>query len=183
MPRFSATTKAVEENVSVLREAFYCDPSSPSGLRHAKMKRAGGRIGEMAGSCNPAGYWRVSCCGISLMAHRVVFILTQGPIPEGFEVDHKDGNTSNNNSQNLQALTNGANRRAINRKFRNNTSGFHGVGYNAKRRRWKAYICRENKPKALGYFRTPEDAARAYDNAAILWAATKGEVPRFLNAV
>lgn len=37
--------------------------------------------------------------------HRRIWASTHGPIPEGFEVHHKDENRENNNIENLEALT------------------------------------------------------------------------------
>jgi hypothetical protein len=46
-------------------------------------------------------------------------------------------------------------------------SGYKGVSFNKKLGKWKVAIRLVDKRPHLGYFTTPEDAARAYDNAAI----------------
>lgn len=48
-----------------------------------------------------------------------------------------------------------------------NTSGFVGVSWDKSKKRWMAYINYAKKRKFLGRFRLAEDAARAYDAAAI----------------
>lgn len=51
-------------------------------------------------------------------------------------------------------------------------SGYKGVSYFKRTGKWKAQITITGKTKALGYFHTAEDAARAYDAAAY---ETRGE--------
>ena len=42
-------------------------------------------------------------------AHRIMWIYHNGPIPDGLEVNHKDGNRKNNQLSNLELLTRGEN--------------------------------------------------------------------------
>ena len=46
-----------------------------------------------------------------------------------------------------------------------NTSGYRGVSYFKRDKKWKAQITIDNKEKHIGYFNTPEEAAIAYDAA------------------
>jgi len=81
-------------------------------------------------------------------------------------VDHWDGDPMNNRRSNLRPTTqrgNGANRRSLNK---NNTSGYRGVVFSKEKRRWVAQIKVNYKTKRLGYFDSPQEAARAYDEAA-----------------
>jgi hypothetical protein len=97
----------------------------------------------------PGGGW------MAISMHR--FILGNKCI--GFVVDHKDGNTLNNQKINLRICTrsqNGANRKIQ----KNNTSGYPGVS--KSRNKWQANIMVNKKSKHLGVFETPEMAYNAY---------------------
>jgi hypothetical protein len=80
--------------------------------------------------------------------------------------DHRNGNGLDNRRANLREATKSQN--AANRGLdRNNTSGFKGVYWNKAERKWQAHIQVDGKKRTLGRFPDPEDAARAYDAAAL----------------
>lgn len=80
-------------------------------------------------------------------------------------VDHANGNGLDNRRANLRAATNAQN--SANRRRRSdNTSGFKGVSFHRRSRKWQAYACQGGKQNHLGYHATAEQAARAYDEAA-----------------
>jgi len=79
-------------------------------------------------------------------------------------VDHRNGNGLDNRRANLRPATksqNGANRLIA----ASNKSGFKGV--DLKKGRWRAQIKVVGSKIHLGYFDLAEEAARAYDMAAI----------------
>ena len=112
---------------------FKVDPNSPSGL-----SRINGTFNGLyfKGKIGPCGYksrtnsgnyfWRVKYRNKSVVVHRIVWELTFGKIPEGFVIDHIDGNSLNNNADNLRLVTQELNcrNRAISK---NNTSGVNGI--------------------------------------------------------
>ena len=51
-------------------------------------------------------------------------------------------------------------------KQSNNTSGYKGVHWDKRRSRWVPQICVNGRKPYLGYFTNPEDAAKAYIEAA-----------------
>jgi hypothetical protein len=81
------------------------------------------------------------------------------------DVDHRNINTLDNRRDNLRPCSHSQN--MANGKLRcHNTSGFKGVNWNTTAKMWCARIGVNNKRIFLGYFRTAEEAARAYDTAA-----------------
>lgn len=82
------------------------DPTSPSGLRWAASNTNRVKVGDVAGSRNPEGYWVITRHGNRVYrAHNVVWELHNGQIPEGMTVDHVDRNPSNNRIENLRLKT------------------------------------------------------------------------------
>lgn len=104
--------------------SFYYDESSPSCLRWASA-RAQMKAGDVAGSLKPDGYWKVRDGGHPRGVHIVVWELHHGPVGAS-EVDHIDGNPSNNKLSNLRATDRvGQTQNAAIRK--DNTTGVKGV--------------------------------------------------------
>jgi hypothetical protein len=85
--------------------------------------------------------------------------------PNGFDVDHIDGNGLNNSRSNLRICSRADNLR--NRRKTRGTSRFKGVYWNARVGRWHASIQANKARHDLGFFTNEIDAARAYDAAAI----------------
>lgn len=82
------------------------------------------------------------------------------------DVDHKDGNGLNNQRENLQPLTPLIHAQKMSR-HRDGSSQYKGVSWMPKKGRWQAGIGVYYKRVALGYFDTEEEAAMAYDAAAM----------------
>lgn len=102
--------------------------------------------------------------GRLILMHRVIMErMLQQPIPSGLLVDHVNGDPLDNRRANLRLATPAEN--AQNRKqHRNNTSGYRGVSRIGDR--WQARISAFGRRIHLGYHDTPQDAYRAYLDAA-----------------
>jgi hypothetical protein len=84
-------------------------------------------------------------------------------------IDHRNGDGLDNQRSNLRLAT-GSQNNANQRPTEGHASRFKGVG--RRRQRWRAYIHVQGVFRSLGQFANEEDAARAYDTAAL---ATWGE--------
>lgn len=85
--------------------------------------------------------------------------------PDSKCIDHADGDSLNNQKQNLRPCTYSQN--GYNQGIRkDNTSGYKGVSWNKGNKRWHAVIKNDSKFIFLGGFKDPIEAAKAYDKAA-----------------
>jgi hypothetical protein len=99
--------------------------------------------------------------GRMLGMHRVIM-----GEPKGFLVDHIDGDGLNNCRSNLRVATHAQN--LCNRgKNSNNTSGFKGVNWHKNAKKWAAAIMVNRRSHHLGLFSDVQEAAKAYDIAAL----------------
>lgn len=81
-------------------------------------------------------------------------------------IDHINLNGLDNQRNNLRVAT-GTQNNANRPLQRNNSSGYKGVSYHKPTQKWSAYIKYRYVKRHIGYFATPEEAALAYDKAAI----------------
>jgi hypothetical protein len=93
--------------------------------------------------------------------------LTMHKLITGYaRTDHIDGDGLNNTRANLRDAGHAQNLR--NRgATRSSTSGYKGVTYDRQTGQWKAQLTHQYRNIHLGRYPTPEDAARAYDAAAV----------------
>lgn len=96
-------------------------------------------------------------------AHRLAWFYVYKEWPKGI-IDHIDRNPQNNAISNLRDTTNSLNQHNINPKI-NNTSGYTGVYYSERQRRWKAQIIVNRKVIYLGCFIEKKFAIKARKEA------------------
>lgn len=83
--------------------------------------------GQPAGSLNGTdGYSQVHYKKGMYRVHRIIWEMFNGDVPEGYVIDHMDGNPANNHITNLRAVEEKYNSRNK-KKQHNNTSGVVGV--------------------------------------------------------
>ena len=108
-----------------------------------------GQVYRKVGSANPDGYVYIGYNRRYLSAHRIVFLLNNGYLPE--IVDHVDCNPSNNAISNLRAANKSTN--GMNKKLRcDSTTGVKNVTWHKLRSRWQVSLSVNKKRKTIGYF-------------------------------
>jgi 5-methylcytosine-specific restriction endonuclease McrA len=121
------------------------------------------KIGSPAGCTNSMGYRVVQFCGKTVYSHQIAWLMTYRVWPD-HEIDHIDGNPSNNAISNLRAATRTENNRNTGIRS-NNKLGAKGVLKHSDGR-FRARIMVDRKTIHLGLFDTIEEAASAYAAAS-----------------
>ena len=109
---------------------------------------------------DPRGYLRTSINRKTVYLHR--FILGN---PKGFDVDHINGDYSDNRRENLRVCTTSQN--CMNqRKSANRSSIYKGVSWFKNVGKWAVQIRKEGKRHYFGYFDDEIKAAEVYNEKA-----------------
>jgi hypothetical protein len=130
------------------------------------VRRGRQAAGTRAGTVNKkSGYVLICIDGHFYYGHRLAWFYAHGSWPVEFS-DHENRTRYDNRLENLRPANRSQNMGNIAPNARN-TSGYRGVSWCKSKRRWAAYINRENRKVHLGRHSTAEDAARAYNVAAM----------------
>jgi HNH endonuclease len=108
-------------------------------------------------------YALIRLLGRAYGAHRLAWVCHHGKWPD-HEIDHRDRDPLNNRISNLREATRSQNQRNKG-PMRNNSSGFKGVSFRAKRAGRKKYYAQINvghTMKFLGWFATAEEASSVF---------------------
>jgi hypothetical protein len=120
-------------------------------------------IGSIAGGKNDDGYVKIRIGKKKYAAHRLAWLYVMGIWPAD-QLDHRDGNRSNNAFSNLRECTNAQN--CENKKVRSdNPSGYPGVTWCKSNKKWKVSITKNKIRHHLGYFINRNDAYNVYLDA------------------
>lgn len=152
-------------SIEYLRKNFRYDPES-GHVFHACDKAGVKRKDTIAGCLRHQGYIgitiRINDKPIQWAAHRIAWALVYGECPAELEIDHINGNRSDNRLANLRLATrrqNLANARRINRSLP------QGVSYRSNG--FFARIMFSGERITLGPFASADEAASAYIRAAV----------------
>jgi hypothetical protein len=122
-------------------------------------------------SDNGHGYRHGSVNGEKYRAQRVIWALVYGTWPK-HQIDHKNGERSDNRVKNLCVVSNTENCRNAAKKS-NNTSGACGVRWVTGREKWRAQVRVDGKERHLGLFTSFDDAVAARKAADKLYGFTE----------
>jgi len=122
-----------------------------------------GVVGAVAGSSNNStGYVHIKWNGRMYLAHRLIFAFHHSILPD--EVDHINGEKTDNRVENLRAASKSLNQHNAKRRV-SNRSGVKGVSWSERDKRWVATINRDKKIVFQKYFRNLNDAELAVQQA------------------
>ena len=123
------------------------------------------KAGKVAGTKVKNGYLHIVINRKHYYAHRLAWMYIHGYFPE-HDIDHLNGDRTDNRITNLREVSRGCNmQNAIVRS--NNKSGFPGVHWDKRYKRWLVYISVHKKRYHIGYFDSLTEAAFARLTAEI----------------
>lgn len=130
---------------------------SGAGIASAN-KRFAGRVAGHRHTCTVGKtYVQVRAAGRLHYAHRIIWVMHNGLIPDGMQIDHIDGDGTNNRLKNLRLVTASQNKRNQ-RKLSNNTSGYTGVYFDKRRGTYSARVWQDGRFITLGFAKTAVEA-------------------------
>jgi hypothetical protein len=123
-------------------------------------------VGQKAGNTSNGYYEVIKFNGRFFKTHRIIYEMFNNTIPEGYTIDHIDGNIFNNTIENLRLALRSQNLQ--NRiKPKNNTSSYKGVTWSSQKKKWRVRIGIDSTLKHIGHFDNLLEAAKAYNEAAL----------------
>lgn len=146
-----------------LRSLLHYDPVTGNFTRVVGYNRW--KVGELAGTVKPNKeklYVHIKIGRFIYGAHRLAWLYVNGVWPDG-EIDHRDGDGTNNKWLNLRDVSSGVNKENQRRAPKGKKySPLLGAHWCKKRKRWKSSICVKGKDVYIGWFDTDVAAAAAY---------------------
>ena len=99
--------------------------------------------------------------GVSQYAHRLAWLYVHGVWPP-HEVDHINGDRSDNRIANLRLATRQQNSENRHGAQSNSKTGLVGVSWHKRAGKWQAHIRVKGRTRYLGLFESTQDACMAY---------------------
>jgi hypothetical protein len=117
-------------------------------------------VGKEAGWATPRGYRRIEFKNVTYAVHRLVWLHYWGVEPKE-QVDHINGIRNDNRIENLREASQQENR--FNQgKYVTNKTGFKGVSWVERYKKYRAQCQVDGKNHSLGLYDTAEAASAAY---------------------
>lgn len=109
-------------------------------------------------------YWSLNLFNRNHSAHRVAWLYVHGEWPK-HQIDHINGDKTDNRIANLRDVTKSLNMHNIAAPRRDSASGLRGVGWHRSSQKWRAQLSVNGRRVHLGNFSTKEEAYEAYISA------------------
>lgn len=146
----------------MLKEYFSYSPETGDFV-WIKNQRPRGKKGQQAGWLHEkTGYKVLSICGVKYLQHRAAWYFQYGVMPAN--IDHINGNKTDNRIVNLRAVDHGVNMKNLPRRIDNKT-GCMGIYWQPKVQRWAVRIAASKKERHVGLFEDRFEALAARKKA------------------
>jgi hypothetical protein len=157
----------VEETLTQKRLKEVLDYNKETGIFVAKIMRSNRPLGKEVGYPNAHGYLRARIDKKAYYMHRLAWLYVYGKFPTKW-IDHKNRNKKDNRIDNLRDISHSENHRNMPLQS-NNTSGYAGINWNKKNKKWRARIKVNSREIHLGAFKNKEEAVNAKMHAEKLY--------------
>lgn len=144
-----------------LKEVFDYNPETGMFTRILAISRKS-KVGDIIRTTNKHGYIVLRLDKELHFCHRLAWLYVYGEYPKS-NIDHINGNPSDNRIANLRDVSQKVNAQNIRKPHCDNKTGFAGVCKDKKK--FNARIYHNGKTVNLGSFSTPEEANEAYIKA------------------
>lgn len=124
------------------------------------------KIGDKIKTIGSHGYIIVGVLGVRMLAHRIIWEMHNGPIPDGMQIDHINHNKLDNRIENLRVVTSTENNHNLKMR-KNNKPGITGVSWDKQHSKWAANIKVNGVFIRLGLFSCIKDAAKVRRKAEL----------------
>lgn len=124
------------------------------------------------------GYGIIEINGKKYRAHRIMWLWHKGTFPPKF-IDHIDQNRMNNRIENLRLSDSRTNQHNCKTR-KNNNSGFPGVHWYSRVKKYRVGIRADNETHHIGYYDTLEEAIHAAKLAKIKYHPTSPQAMEYL---
>lgn len=169
--------KKTKIDIAALRQDLSYNPATGE-MSWTTNSRHNEHAGKVAGYKKADGYWRIKYREAEWLGHILVWAWVYGAVPEELQIDHINNDRADNRIVNLQLLTPLENMAAVRDRRRRGSKLPLGVTKSSDGA-FIAQIGFKGECIYLGRFKTPNEAAAAYQRAAV--QAMRGDRPALEN--
>ena len=146
-------------NINGVKVTAYSDGSIEKP-HHRRTKR-------QFGTKTSKGYMHIDIGGTAFQAHRIIAAAFFPGYSDQLNVDHINGDKSDNRPENLRMMTHSENLRAFRKKSGRRSSKYRGICWDNVLKKWRARITINGTQKHIGCFDKEQEAAIAWNNSAL----------------